>query len=378
MNTRLIVSVLVFLAIVFEPVVPASGGAPGLAENAALQYWKAFAGVPELSHAQMDAVAKALEQGTIAPSLRQVIASSKSALHELRKGAAVKQCAWGISFDEGINAVLPHLSKARQLARVACLRAEVSFQQGKAQEATEDVAAVMTLGRHIAADSVLISLLVDYAIEGKAIKTTAAHLPSLDVDQLKDLSQKLDALPPQPTVAQAVLAEKEMYVGWIIRVLSKPDGKQRLIALFNFSGSDAAKIRKLSREELIASAKQLQEFYDRLAKAVTLPPDQTIQAEERLMANPGIEGPAREMALGLVPAIGAARRVEATHQTQLALLKAAVAVRLHGPDVLQKDAYRDPFGTGTLKYTKIKNGFKLQSTLTDRKDQPVELTVGRP
>ena len=152
MNTRLIVSVVVFLAIVFEPVVPASGGAPGLAENAALQYWKAFAGVPELSHAQMDAVAKALEQGTIAPSLRQVIASSKSALHELRKGAAVKQCAWGISFDEGINAVLPHLSKARQLARVACLRAEVSFQQGKAQEATEDVAAVTTLGRHIAAE----------------------------------------------------------------------------------------------------------------------------------------------------------------------------------------------------------------------------------
>ncbi len=70
--------------------------------------------------------------------------------------------------------------------------------------------------------------------------------------------------------------------------------------------------------------------------------------------------------------------MEAAHQTRLALLKAAIAERLHGPEVLDKDAYRDPFGTGPFKYTKTAGGFKLQATLTDRKDQPVSLTVGRP
>jgi hypothetical protein len=96
------------------------------------------------------------------------------------------------------------------------------------------------------------------------------------------------------------------------------------------------------------------------------------------MANPGVDEPAREMALGLVPAIGAARRVEAAHQTRLALLQAAVAVQQHGPDVLKKDAHRDPFGTGPFSYTKTENGFKLQSRFSDRSDQPISLTVGGP
>lgn len=379
MNTRGFVVELVVFAIGATQMATAFGGQPGPAGNAALQYWKAFAVVPELSDEQDDALRKALEQGSIDQSLQKVIHSSQSALHELRKGAGLKECYWGISLDEGPHAILPHLSKARQLMWIACLRAESSFQQGQAAEATEDIVAVMTLARHIGRDAVLVCLLVDYAIERKAIETTAANLPSLDADQLQALAERLQALPAQSTVSQAVLMEKEMYAGWAVRVLARPDGKRQLIELFGGPDSEAGKsMRKYSRKEMITAAKQLQAFYDRIAEAVSLPPDEAKQAERRLMANPGIEGPTREMALGLVPAVGAARRVEAVYQTRLALLTAAIAVRQHGPDVLRKDTYRDPFGPGPMKYSKTNGGFKLQSTLTDRKDQPVSLTIGRP
>ncbi|MHC4402672.1 MAG: hypothetical protein ACYTG0_23670 [Planctomycetota bacterium] len=379
MNTRQFVFTFLVVAIGAGSVVPALGGETALSDNAALQYWKAFAVLPEFSDEQNDAMHDALEQGTMDKPLQKMIESSGSALGELRKGARLKACAWGVSLEEGPHAILPHLSKARQLSRVACLRAEAYFQQGKAAEATDDVAAVMTLARHIGEDGVLISLLVDYAVEGIAINTIAANLPSLDAGQLQALGRKIEALPPLPTVADAIIAEKEMFLGWVIRVLSQPDGKKRLIALFGSAQSeDAKKIRKHSREELLAAAKQLQGFYDQMAEALALPPDEAKQAAKRLTADPGVEGPARELAAGLAPALGAARSTEAVHQTRLALLKAAVAVRQHGPDVLQKDAYRDPFGTGPFQYTETKNGFKLESTLTDAQHQPVTLTAGRP
>ncbi|OHB72058.1 MAG: hypothetical protein A2V70_05590 [Planctomycetes bacterium RBG_13_63_9] len=115
-----------------------------------------------------------------------------------------------------------------------------------------------------------------------------------------------------------------------------------------------------------------------MAEAVALSPDEAKQAEKRLMEDPGIEGPMREAARALTPAIGAARLAEATQQTRLALLKAAIAVRQHGPDVLKRDAYRDPFGTGPFAYSKTDSGFTLQAALIDRNGQAVTLRVGRP
>ena len=398
MNTRLSVFLFVFVAIGATLAVPARGGESELAENAALQYWKAFAILPELSDKQHEALRKYRKQRAIGQSLHEVIKSSDSALHELRKGAKLKDCCWGISMEDGPHAMMPHLSKAQQLSRLACLRADWLFEQGKASDAVEDIAAVMTLGRHVTKDGVLVSLFVDYAIQRLAIETAAANLMSLDANQLQVLARELETLPPQPRFSDAVVAEKEMFVGWAIRVLSEPDGKNRLIAaLFGDPdliegldggsgnpaerrGSDPAQdIRKSSPEELLAAAKQLQGFYDRLAEAVVaMPPDKAKQTVERLMAQPGMEGPAREMALRLVPAIGAARRIEAVLQTRLALLEAAIAVRQHGPDVLEKDDYRDPFGAGPFKHAETGNGFQLRSTLTDIQDQPVSLTIGRP
>jgi hypothetical protein len=355
-----------------------AAGQVDLADNAALQYWKAFASVPATSDQQMDALKKALDEGTLDSSLRPLIASSQPALRELHKGARLKQCAWGISREEGINAVFPHLSKARQLTRLACLRAEASFQDGQAEEAIEDIAAVMTLARHVGQDSILISLLVDYAIEAMALETVAAHLPSLDADQLKNLSEKLDALPHLPTVSQAVQGERDLFIESIIRVLAEPDGKQRLVVMFNLSDDDEYGIVKAPREELLAGFQQMRGFYDRLAEAVSLPPEQAEQAEQRILDRPGIDGPARPMALQLVPAVGKSRKLEATHQTRLALVKAAVAVQLRGANVLKDDRFRDPFGSGPFVLTRTDSGFLLRSTLTDTNDQPIELTVGRP
>ena len=349
-----------------------------LADNAALQYWKAFASLPDFSSEQTDAVREALKEGVIDGSLEKIIESSGPAFREMRKGAQINNCEWGISFEEGPDASLPHLGKARQLARLACLRAEMSFQDERSADAIDDIVMAFTLGRHVGRDAILISLLVDYSIERMALETVASHLQSLDADELSILADKLGKSPERPTVAQAVAAEKELLGGWVIRILQKPDGKEQLFALFSDVPDVQKNMDKYSREELLDGAKELQGFYDKLIEAVALSPDEAKRAEERLKANPGFGEPGKEFAQSLVPAIGSTRRVEAAHETRLAMLRAAIAVARDGQEVLKKDAYRDPFGTGPFAYKKTNGGFRLQGALEDRHGQPIALEVGRP
>ncbi len=377
MNSRRVLTAVVLLALLGSAT--AYGDESPLAQNAALQYWKGFALLPEISKEQYAALRKAVKDGKVDQPTRELVAASKPSLREMRKGAAMEQCCWAVSVEEGPNANIPHLSKAREIALIACLQADASFAGGDASAATDNLGAVITLGRHCGADAILISLLVDFAIERLAIDTIAANLSSLDQEQLKALEQELESLPTLPTVADGVRAEKELWVGWMIQVLSKPDGKEQLLALLSSVLPDSGEeIVKHSREELLTAVEDVYEFYDRLAEEAAKSPDEVRQAEKRLMAEPGIKGPGRDLAVGLVPAIGSARAAEAEHQTRLALIKAAVAVQLDGPDVLQNDAYRDPFGSGQFTYTKKANGFELRSSFVDRKGEPVSLVAGRP
>jgi len=350
-----------------------------LAKNAALMYWSAFALLPRLDEDQQAAVQKSLDAlGPMDKKLIPVVESSAPSLKELHRAAKLPSCVWGTALDEGINAMMPHLSKVRELSRLACLRAQLRFEQGQAAGAIEDATAVMVLGRHAGSDGLLISVLVDYALERQAIRLVAAYLPRLQPDALGTLSRKLDALPAGKTMQQAILQEKEVYLGWFIRELAKEDGKERLLRLFEGSDDPAvAVIKGLSLAQLRKSATDLRTFYDKLASLALLPPEKVKQAEADLMKNPGLDGPAANLARTLVPAVFAARQAEAAQQVQVAMLRVAIAVAQHGQQALSGKEYRDPFGDGPFKYAAFDGGFELSSKLMDRQGKPASLTVGR-
>jgi hypothetical protein len=218
-------------------------------------------------------------------------------------------------------------------------------------------------------------------MERLAIDTVAGNLPSLDEEQLHALAKRLESLPAVATAVDSIRAEKALYEKWIVRILSEPDGKKKLLALY--SGTESYEgvvkaIREHSVEELLAALKEAARLYDRIAEAAVKSPAEVKQDEKQFVADSGVEGLAREMAVGLFPSYGGARLAEAEHQTRLALIKAAIAVQLNGPEVLKNDAHRDPFGSGPFSYATTANGFELRSSFTDREDQPVSLTVGRP
>jgi hypothetical protein len=62
-----------------------------------------------------------------------------------------------------------------------------------------------------------------------------------------------------------------------------------------------------------------------------------------------------------------------TTEARLAMLRAAIAVRLKGPGALA--AIRDPFGNGPFTHKPTPQGFELSSALQWR-GEPVKLTIG--
>jgi len=75
----------------------------------------------------------------------------------LHRGAALRHCDWGISYEDGIYALLPRAPAARVLTCLACLRARLRFEAGQYSEAIDDLIAAMTLGRHVSLDRNLIT-----------------------------------------------------------------------------------------------------------------------------------------------------------------------------------------------------------------------------
>ena len=97
-------------------------GAP--TANAALRYWRAFDALSGLSKEQE----KIVEEWRSTPldQASAALVRDSAALKGLHQGAKAPCCDWGLNYDDGVGMLMPHLARARTLARLACLRARPS------------------------------------------------------------------------------------------------------------------------------------------------------------------------------------------------------------------------------------------------------------
>ena len=150
--------------------------------NAAVIYWQAFAQLPaplaEPQKAKYEA-AVTNPSAPVADDLKPIIASFAGSLAELHRAARVAACDWNLDYEAGPECLLPHFEKARALSKAALLRARLGFAAGKTDEAVADVVAVLKLARDCGSSPVLISLLVDAAIEKSATEVLEANLARL-------------------------------------------------------------------------------------------------------------------------------------------------------------------------------------------------------
>ena len=206
-------------------------------ENAALSYWQAFAVMPDSDEAS-DEVLRKWDSVELDVSVEKLVDQAANALRLLHRGASIEQCDWGSALEEGPGTLLPHLSKARQLARLACLRARYRFESGQHQAAWQDVKDTLVLARHLGSEELLISVLLQMAMERMAISAIAPYLPDYPKEELSNLLTDLKSLPQPGSIRQAIEGERQWMLGWLRTELADAGDEEREELLKKLTGDD--------------------------------------------------------------------------------------------------------------------------------------------
>jgi hypothetical protein len=346
-----------------------------LGDNAALKYWKAFALMPALDKDQEKILAEWNKVPLDAAALKILAGSEKSLLY-LHRGAKLRRCDWSPDYDDGMELLLPHLSKARDLARLAALHARHEFEQARRESGVEDAISMLALARHVGSEPpFMICLMVRYAIESITIDLLASSLP-----EIKDLSPEIlsayEALPAGASFPQVFRSEKGM-VEWLIKKMTeaeqaKPGAwRDAWRSAFAREETPAVVTQVDTMERALQLMEELLPAYDRLAEVVALPREEFDRQFPSFTAK---EKAANPLAGVFLPAMDKVFATVHRNEAQVAMLKAAMAVVQGGPGKLND--IKDPFGNGPFEYRALDKGFELKSKLLLR-DQPITLTVGQ-
>jgi hypothetical protein len=334
--------------------------------NAALQYWIAFAQLPRTGDKVF-----VEEAGERLSDVTRSHVVWTFGLPFLRRGAAMPYCEWGLNDDDGPGMLLPHLSKARHLARIAAFRFQSLAEDGKANEGVDDLAASFAFSRHVASGGVCISFSVHTGIDNVLIERSAFFLPQLDKAHLKQLAEALDRLPRQSvTSADAIRSEKRVFGGWMKTHFLAEVEKQGICNAARMLGVKEPALAGMTKEELQAQLGELDRFYDQLTDLHALPMLEYEKKAPEWEASLQKSGPLARLCL---PTLSRVRGQEAGMLTRLQMYRAAIEVLLEGQGALAR--YPDPYDGKLFACMATPDGFELTSNLKVI-EKAVTVTVG--
>jgi hypothetical protein len=148
----------------------AAQGSPRDNRNAALYYWRALYTLDRdfQKEASDLLVPDRAADWVPSDSTMAKLDANSGFIEQLLQASRIDKCDFGIAYDEGFMALLPHLSPLRAGARILVLDAHRLMADGKPDEAAERIAGVYRIAAHVRNDNVLISSLVSIAVAGLA------------------------------------------------------------------------------------------------------------------------------------------------------------------------------------------------------------------
>ena len=344
-----------------------------MSPNAALQYWQAFSCMPTLDAAGEKALAESNTISIADPAVEKLLGSSQQSLMFLYRAAPLKQCDWGLDYNDGISMLMLHLTKSRDLARLAALDARRAFENRNWKAGRRDMMSMMVLGRHVGRDPVMIALLVRLGIEGMAIDCIAPYVPEMKPSH-SDAVAMLQMMPPAATLVDSIQFEKKWFAGWIVPKLRSEEkrmpGAGMVVWKNLLEGPDApASLKEIKTiDEAIKLLEEMFPTYDELARYTAMPNDQFDAQYPAYKEKVKAQFPLTAL---LLPSIDSLRAKEQRHQARMGMLLAGIAVAESGPEKLME--LKSPFGP--YEYRALDKGFELKSKLL-YEGQPVTLTIG--
>ena len=360
--------------------------------NPALRYYQAFAATAHVGEGDRNYLFTTEWRGHhLDARFGNLVSNYDGAFKLMRQaGLAEVPCDWGIDVSEGPMAILPGLAPAKNVAQIARLRALWHLQNGQQAEARDDLLTGFTLARNVAKDGVLISALVQLAMENIIFSSVAENFSQFSPEILQQIIQGLQTAPARTTIAQCIALEKTSFYGWFLRKIDDLkkensgseektlEGIRALLDIFSGSGEEGGPLHRDLADRVITAAggtsdgviklaNELKPMYQRVLDILVLPYGEfgpqikAFDAEVEKSPNP------------LVPEFfrlfDKCRQKEFASQVLLAMVKAAAEYRIHGEEgfnTVMDPCGNGPFGMKRVALDGVDRGFELKSRFTGR------------
>jgi hypothetical protein len=365
--------------------VGAIAGVPPAEINPALRYYQALLLVPKFEPEDSHYLFETDWRGRrLDERFGRLTSKYDGSFNLLRKAAQTQvPCDWGVDLNDGPPMLMPRLAPAKHLVQVARMRIHWQLQNDQQTEARDDLLAALALGRNLSRDGVGVSALVQFSIEELIAWAVAENFFQFSPETLRQIAEGLDAAPARGTVAQSIPIMEYLFCDWYLKRIDQfrrenPGDEAKVLDLIR----DLFRPTLVSEEEkksdlpnrLIAAGggtsagvadliRALEPHYRKLERIMALPYAEYGPSFETFKAEIGrLSNPLAQRFLGY----DRSRRNEFGTQVQLAMVRAAIAYKLHGEQGLK--AVMDPCGDGAFTMQRfifdgVDRGFKLRSKL---------------
>jgi hypothetical protein len=331
-----------------------------------------------------------------------LISTYRNVFKMLRRAAASEvPCDWGIDMSDGPETLLPSLARFKSVAQTACLRARVNLAAGDQETTREELLATIVMARNVATDQVLISCLVQIAIENIVTSFIAENFYQFTPETLAIFSERLNAGPERGSVQQSMAVEKSSFVDWLVRKITDLDAQSggnsqvlqaKVRELWANLSSESAETNKANKVAdgfveatdglaagMIRYVRELEPIYEELTEILGLPwadyQQRHAEFEKKIPSHPNV------LAREFFPALGNARKREFAMEAKFAMLQAAISYKLKGEAAFK--AIADPFGDGPFALRRfvldgVDRGFELESKLNCREHPEKLILIEKP
>lgn len=347
--------------------------------NPALLYWQASVLLPNLSPA--DSYHFQTNYWRAMPlddRIREILERYNSVFAHLHRAAEQKEpCDWGHDLSQGPTLLLPGLSKAKFMAQLAQLRFRWHLESGRPLEASREWGSTLHLARQLSTDGILISMLVQYAIENMLISTVAENWFRLDQGTLDRIEASIQSAPPPGRFVRCVETERTSFRDWLVTQIqnfraSSPDDTAALTklgeCLHQLDDTDPESGRRIiqafggTSAGVLQGLKDLDPAYDRIIALGGLPFSDYVKSAETFWAE--VDRSTNRFAPMFLKPLSQSKLKEFKADTRMAILRAAIAFRRNGEAGLR--SITDPLTGGTFELRRsvfegVDRGFQIRS-----------------
>jgi hypothetical protein len=217
--------------------------------NAALRYWTAFAALqdPPADAATTDLLLRVMDgsAGWDEGKLGAILDANSDALDIMVRTSSLRSCDWGVDYELGPNAPIPHLAKARVLGRLSVLSGMRLAARGQTSEAVDRWLATVRFSQHLAQGGTLISLFSAQSILLPTLMALAGEIPRMNPESRAKVTDVLRMLPDTAFDWPDAMRREETVLATGVRLKIVPNVSAQDLAALRTAVSQIAEAMRL-------------------------------------------------------------------------------------------------------------------------------------